>query len=106
MTIRHIVLFKFLPGITWEDPRTVAAAELSGSHAQHIDEIEKWWAGPDIARRDVSYDFAVMGLFADWEALRKYQEHPHHQEGVKHWRELASWIVVDLDEHHAHQPVR
>ncbi|HEV8555471.1 MAG TPA: Dabb family protein [Actinophytocola sp.] len=103
MSIRHIVLFKFRSGVTWADPRVAEAARMSKSHGQHIDEIQEWWAGPDVYRRDNSYDFAVMGLFADHDALSRYQAHPHHQKGTVLWRELATWIVLDLDEERARQ---
>lgn len=103
MSIRHIVLFKFHPGVTWADPKVAEAARMSESHGQHIDEIQEWWVGPDLCRRDASYDFAVMGLFADLEALGRYQVHPHHQQGVALWHDLATWVVIDLDEDRARQ---
>jgi len=103
MTIRHIVLFKLKSGIEPDDPRVLSAMAMSRSHGKHIDEIQEWWAGPDVSRRDISYDFAVEGVFADMDAVARYAVHAHHQQGVALWCELATWVVVDLDERFAAQ---
>lgn len=104
MPLRHIVLFKLRPGITWEDKRVTTAARFAASHGEHIPEIRAWWAGPDICGREIAYDFAVMGLFDDQSALDRYQVHPHHQQGIALWQAIATWIVVDLEEATARQP--
>lgn len=38
-----------------------------------------------------------MGVFKDQEDLRAYLEHPDHQQGVRKWKEIANWKVVDID---------
>jgi hypothetical protein len=96
--IAHIVCFRLRPGITWADPRAVAAEAVSHRHPEHIPEILSWSAGRNSTFRDVAYDFAVIGRFADRPALERYISHPHHLIGVRAWRELANWVVVDLDE--------
>ena len=98
MTIRHMVLFTLRPDVDREDPRVLAAADLSRSHAEHIPEIDQWWAGFDIGRRQISADFAVVGTFADLDAVTRYLNHPHHRRGAAAWGALASWTVIDVDE--------
>ncbi|MDQ0794225.1 Dabb family protein [Streptomyces sp. B1I3] len=96
--ISHIVCFRFLPGITWADPRAVEAESISRAHPQHIPDIESWTAGRNTTVREVAHDFAVIGRFADRDALERYQTHPDHQRGVRAWKELSTWVVVDLDD--------
>jgi hypothetical protein len=98
MTIRHIVLFTLNEGVTRQDPRVAAAAELSKSHGGHITDILTWTTGFDVGRRGISADFAVSGTFADMGAVARYLDHPHHRLGVAAWSPLATWAVIDLDE--------
>ena len=98
MTIRHIVLFTLNPDVSREDPRVLAAAELSESHREHVPDILTWWTGFDAGRREISADFAVIGTFTDMSAVARYLDHPHHRQGVVAWSALASWTVIDLDE--------
>jgi hypothetical protein len=96
--ISHIVCFRFLPGITWADPRAEAAERISREHPQHIAEILSWTVGRNTTSREVAHDFAVIGHFEDRAALERYQTHPDHQRGVRAWTELSTWVVVDLDD--------
>lgn len=95
--ISHIVCFRFQPGVTWADPRAVAAERISRGHPQHIPEIRSWTVGRNIADRAAAYDFALVGRFDDREGLERYMIHPDHQRGVSAWSELSTWVVVDLD---------
>jgi len=95
--IRHTVLFKFRPGISWEDPRVERAEQITRALPIHIPEIKNWWVGRNIAKRENAYDLVLQGDFADQEALARYLTHPEHQRGVAAWRELATWVVVDAE---------
>ncbi|MFE6701434.1 Dabb family protein [Streptomyces sp. NPDC057718] len=95
--ISHIVCFRFLPGVTWDDPRAVEAERISRGHPEHIPEIRSWSVGRNSTPREAAHDFAVIGLFTDRAALERYQSHPDHQRGVRAWKELSTWVVVDLD---------
>ncbi|MDV9170878.1 Dabb family protein [Streptomyces sp. W16] len=96
--IRHIVCFRFRPGVTWADPRAEAAERISRDHPRHIPEILSWTVGRNATPREAAHDFAVVGQFADRAALQRYQTHPDHQRGVRAWSELSTWVVVDLDD--------
>ncbi len=93
----HIVLFKFNAGIGWGDPRVLAAEDTTRNHPRHIPEIRHWTVGRNVTDREVAYDFAVIGRFADRAALDRYLIHPDHQRGVAAWRELSTWVVADLE---------
>lgn len=96
--IRHIVLFKFRPGITWEDPAALAAERSSRQVGTLVPGLLHWQVGRNVARRDIAYDFAAIGLLPDQEALRSYQEHPFHQESAALWSAISTWVVADLEE--------
>ncbi|MGC7102839.1 Dabb family protein [Amycolatopsis lurida] len=96
MKIKHIVLFTLKEGISTDDDRVQEAADFSASHARHIPDIQTWETGFDTSRRAISADFAIVGTFADAEAVARYLDHPHHRTGVAKWREIAHWTVVDL----------
>jgi hypothetical protein len=44
----------------------------------------------------------VMGLFAGRAELDRYLKDPHHRRGAGQWAELASWVVIDVDEGESH----
>ncbi len=96
--ICHIVCFRFRDGVTWADPRAQAAELISRGHPEFIPDIVHWAVGRNTTERAVAYDFSVIGWFEDRDALERYQVHPDHQRGVEAWRELSTWVVVDLDD--------
>lgn len=95
--IVHVVAFKFKTGVSWQDPRAAAAERVTHEHPRHIPEISHWTVGRNISERPVAYDFAVIGHFTDRARLDRYLVHPDHQRGVRAWREIGTWIVVDLE---------
>ncbi|WP_043266811.1 Dabb family protein [Streptomyces sp. CT34] len=94
--LNHVVLFKFRPGVTWDDPRALQAERASRRHPVHIPEILSWECGRNTTDRDIGYDFAVIGRFSDHQAVESYLSHPDHVQGVELWREIATWAVVDF----------
>jgi hypothetical protein len=94
--IRHVVLFKFNTGVTWEDPRAVAAERVTANHPKHIEDILGWESGRNLSSRPVAYDFALVGTFADEAAIERYLNHPDHLRGVRLWGEIATWVIADL----------
>lgn len=95
--IQHLVLFSLRAGVSWDDPRAGHAERITAEHPARIREILAWSSGRNITPRPEACDFAVAGLFLDRAALDRYLAHPHHRLGVRAWRELATWSVVDLD---------
>ncbi|MFL6124149.1 Dabb family protein [Actinophytocola sp.] len=96
--IRHIVLFKLKPGIHWGDERVAAAERKAEQVGARVTELIEWRVGRNVSARDIAYDYVVMGLVRDDEALQRYLVHPFHQESVALWREISDWVVADLAE--------
>jgi hypothetical protein len=94
--IRHVVLFRFRPGVTWDDPRAVAAEQATAGHPEHIEEIIDWESGRNLSVRPAAYDFALIGTFADQAAVDRYLGHPDHVRGVRLWDEIATWVIADF----------
>lgn len=95
--IQHIVLFRLRDGVVWDDPRVQRAQAMTQAHPAHIEEIRSWLAGKNVTAREVAYDFALVGSFEDRAGLDRYMVHPHHLLGVQAWREVATWVVADLE---------
>ncbi|MFD3558639.1 Dabb family protein [Streptomyces sp. NPDC058686] len=98
--IRHIVLFKFKDGISWDDPRAEEAERVAAKVGDEVPELHEWTAGRNISTRPIAHDFAVIGLLDDEEALERYLVHPFHQEAIRLWREISDWVIADLEEQH------
>lgn len=75
--IRHVAMFKWAEGTTTGQQDEVAArlSELPGL----IPEIREYGVGPDMGLSPGTYDFVVVGDFADREAYQAYRDHPAHR---------------------------
>jgi hypothetical protein len=90
--IQHMVVFKLKA-----DVDETAFAEMEQRLADlpdHIAEIESLDFGLDVVRSERSYDFGLLVGFKDLEALKRYQEHPSHQEVLKSLKAFAEKIVA------------
>ncbi|MEE1804195.1 Dabb family protein [Streptomyces sp. JV176] len=96
--IRHIVLFKFKPGFGWQDSAALAAERSSLLVGERVPGLLHWQVGRNTADRPIAYDFAVIGLLPDQDALRSYQDHPFHQESATLWQAISTWVVADIEE--------
>lgn len=96
--IRHIVMFKFKPGVDWADPRAAAAEASSRQVGTRVPGLHEWQVGRNISGRDIAYDFVAIGVLDDENALRRYLAHPFHQESARLWREISEWVVADIRE--------
>jgi hypothetical protein len=74
--VHHIVLLKFKPGIAGEQIDELAS--MLDELPNKIIEIHLYEFGRDILNTDRSYDFALVALFANVQALERYQKHPEH----------------------------
>lgn len=98
MSIRHIVLWK----LAAEDADTRALhaeqiAERLLALRPQIPEIIALQVGPNVAYPQTNWDVALVGDFADIDALETYQTHPAHQEVVAFVRSVVSdRAAVDL----------
>ncbi|MEU1277824.1 Dabb family protein [Streptomyces sp. NPDC005805] len=95
--IRHVVLFKFKPGIGWDDPRALAAERTAAEVGAEVPEVRDWSVGRNVSTREISYDFLVEGLLDDMQGVQDYLVHPFHQEAIRQWREISDWVMVDVE---------
>ncbi|MEU9103175.1 Dabb family protein [Streptomyces xanthophaeus] len=95
--IRHVVLFRFKPGIDWSDPRAQAAERTTSRIGDEVPELHEWRHGRNISDRAIAYDFLVEGLLDDMEAVGRYLVHPFHQDAIVQWREISDWVMVDVE---------
>lgn len=79
--IKHLVFLKFKPDTT-EAMIAEIEAGLGGLPGK-IPEIRFYEFGRDVLRSPRSCDFALVSLFEDLDALKRYSEHPDHQAVVQ-----------------------
>jgi hypothetical protein len=94
--INHIMLMKFKPDVN-EDAIDDLEKRLDDL-PNKIFEIQTYEFGRDRVHSEKSYDFALVSLFANLEALKRYQEHPAHLKVLQKITTLTeSMIVVDFE---------
>lgn len=96
--IRHVVLFKLKPGVSWGDPLTHRAEEMAAQVGVEVGDLKEWSTARNISSRPIAYDFLAMGLVEDEAALERYLVHPFHQQAIQLWREISDWVIVDVTE--------
>jgi len=94
--LNHVVLLKFKSGVTESDIKTLA--DMLDDLPNKITEIHSYEFGRDIIRSPRSYDFALVSLFANLEALERYQQHRRHLPVLKKIKELCEHVAtVDFE---------
>ncbi|WP_329569733.1 Dabb family protein [Kitasatospora sp. NBC_01266] len=96
--IRHIALFKLKPDCDWGDPAVAEAERIAARIGAEVPELLHWQTGRNTSARPIAYDFAVIGLLADQDALERYLVHPFHRQAIEKWRAISDWVVADLVE--------
>ena len=94
--INHVVLIKFKPGVKDTD---IDDLEKSLDNLPNkIVEIQTYEFGRDLLHSDRSYDFALIALFANLDAIKRYQEHPVHLKVLQKINKLsANILTVDFE---------
>lgn len=90
--LKHVVLFKFKPETDAAQIERLAVG--LGALPDTIPEIREFVFGPDVLRTERSYDFGLVSLFDDLEALQRYQVHPDHQLVVAHVKQICAAVVA------------
>ena len=90
--INHVVLMKFKPGVKDDDIEDLE--KNLDDLPNKIVEIQTYEFGRDRGHSDQSYDFALVSLFANLEAVKRYQEHPAHLKVLQKINTLAENILV------------
>lgn len=90
--IRHVVLFRFHDD-TPDRPIEALDAALSALPRQ-IPAILDYRHGRDLGITDGTWDYAVVGDFADEAAYRSYAGHPAHRDVITHHVEPILDVAV------------
>ena len=94
--INHVVLINFKAGI--KDADIDALEKILDQLPNKIVEIQTYEFGRDLLQTGRSYDFALVALFANLEAVQRYQEHPAHLKALQQITRLSENILtVDFE---------
>ena len=90
--INHVVVMKFKPDVS--DDAIDDLEKSLDDLPNKILEIHAYEFGRDRGHSEQSYDFALVSLFANLEAVKRYQEHPAHLKVLQKINALAENILV------------
>jgi hypothetical protein len=94
--INHVVLMKFKPEVN--DDAIDDLEKSLDDLPNKIIEIQAYEFGRDRVHSERSYDFALVSLFANPEAVKRYQEHPAHLKVLQKIKKLSENILaVDFE---------
>lgn len=90
--INHVVLAKFKAGVGKAEIEELE--RMLDDLPNKITEIQTYEFGQDLIHAAKSYDFAIVALFANLEALGRYQDHPRHLPVVKKIQEISDDVIT------------
>ncbi len=94
--INHVVLIKFKPDV--KDQEINDLEKSLDDLPNKVVEIQTFEFGRDLIHSARSYDFALVSLFANLEALKRYQEHPAHLKALQKINRVSENILtVDFE---------
>jgi len=94
--INHVILLKFKSGVTESDIEELE--KMLDDLPNKITEIHLYEFGRDIIRSQRSFDFALVSLFANIEALERYQQHRQHLPVLKKIKQMCENVAtVDFE---------
>ncbi|MCU1498915.1 MAG: Dabb family protein [Acidimicrobiales bacterium] len=80
MSMRHVVLLRFVEGTQPAEVEAITAA-LSTLPGQ-IPELADYRVGPDLELADGTWDFGIVADFASVAHYEAYRDHPTHQQVI------------------------
>lgn len=94
--LNHVVLLKFKSGVSEADIEELE--KMLEDLPNRITEIHSFEFGRDVIRSQRSFDFALVSLFANVEALERYQQHRQHLPVLKKIKQLCENVAtVDFE---------
>ena len=90
--INHVVMMKFKPDVN--DDQINDLEKSLDDLPNKIIEIHTYEFGRDLIRSEKSYDFALVALFANPEAVKRYQEHPAYLKDLKVMNKMCESILT------------
>jgi len=94
--ISHVVLFKFLPGVSVESEAIQAFHAAMQELPGRIDLIRGWRCGFNETADAEAADYVLVAEFEDQAALYAYFEHPAHVAVLKSLEGLATLVFGDI----------
>ena len=90
--LNHVVMLKFKPGVEEADIKELE--EMLDDLPNKITEIHSYEFGRDTIHSQKSFDFALVSLFANDIALKRYQEHRQHLPVLKKIKALCETVAT------------
>lgn len=90
--LSHVVSMKFKPAATRADIDELE--KMLEELPNAIVEIQMYEFGRDVLHTGRSYDFAIVALFANEEALQRYQKHPEHIKVAQKLKDLCENVIT------------
>ncbi|MFK3725934.1 Dabb family protein [Pseudomonas monteilii] len=93
--MRHIVMFRRLPGVDAQPDREADLVGRMRDLNQHIDFIRDWRVAANELDRPICWDYILDSSFDDADAVQRYLPHPAHQALVADLKQYFEWVAVD-----------
>ena len=90
--LNHVVMLKFKSGVEETDIKELE--EMLDDLPNKINEIHAYEFGRDVIHSPKSFDFALVSLFANDIALKRYQEHRQHLPVLKKIKALCETVAT------------
>ena len=90
--LNHVVMLKFKSEVKEADIKELE--EMLDDLPNKINEIHAYEFGRDVIHSKKSFDFALVSLFANDIALKRYQEHRQHLPVLKKIKALCETVAT------------
>ncbi len=90
--LNHVVMFKFKPGVEESDIQELES--MLDDLPNKIIEIHSYEFGRNVTDSQNSFDFALVSLFANDIALKRYHEHLQHLPVLKKIKALCETVAT------------
>ena len=90
--LNHDVMLKFKPGV--EETDIEELENMLDDLPNKITEIHSYEFGRNVIHSQISFDFALVSLFANDAALKRYQEHRQHLPVLKKIKALCETVAT------------
>ena len=90
--LNHVVMLKFKSGV--EEADIEELENMLDDLPNKITEIHSYEFGRNVIHSQISFDFALVSLFANDIALKRYQEHRQHLPVLKKIKALCETVAT------------
>lgn len=96
--MRHIVMFRRLPGMERQTELEAQLVERMRNLTAEIDFIRDWKVSANELDRSICWDYVLESSFDDQEAVERYLPHPAHVSLVTGLKTYFEWVACDYTE--------